>query len=387
MRNITHIHWQFGLKGGGEAVAMNTLEALQNEFEVCLITDKRPDINHLNSYYNTNVNEEIIDIRTPDYLTVGSISVMELMRKYFQAKLGILRGFPVEVANKVAERNLPPTDLLVNTTSEMNSNLPSIEYIHYPLFNQWNNPNMSPPESRLIKIINDITLSFANLDSIRDDTHFVTNSQWTENIIHDTYQTEATVVYPPVDVQQFTTEELRRKKESGFLIIGRLAPGKNIPQGIDIFKSIIDNGYDTHLHVIGSESNEEYAEHIRSLCDTVPQITYEGEVSRSRYSQLIQGHRYGIHTKSEEQFGITLAEMIAGGVIPFIPDGGGQREIIENESTLLWNSPAECIENIESVLNDPQREQNVIDSLPDIKQRFGKQRFQNNIINMVREII
>ena len=139
--------------------------------------------------------------------------------------------------------------------------------------------------------------------------------------------------------------------------------------------------------MIGSESNEEYAEHIRSLCDTVPQITYEGEVSRSRYSQLIQGHRYGIHTKSEEQFGITLAEMIAGGVIPFIPDGGGQREIIENESTLLWNSPAECIENIESVLNDPQREQNVIDSLPDIKQRFGKQRFQNNIINMVREII
>ena len=139
--------------------------------------------------------------------------------------------------------------------------------------------------------------------------------------------------------------------------------------------------------MIGSESNEEYAEHIRSLCDTVPQITYEGEVSRSRYTQLIQGHRYGIHTKSEEQFGITLAEMIAGGVIPFIPDGGGQREIIQDESVLLWDSPAECIENIESVLNNPQRERDIIDSLPDIEQRFGEQRFQREIKDVIRGII
>ena len=55
MAEIGVVHMDLMSKGGGEAVSMNVLEALQDEHDVTLLTLTEPDLDELNAYFNTAV--------------------------------------------------------------------------------------------------------------------------------------------------------------------------------------------------------------------------------------------------------------------------------------------------------------------------------------------
>ena len=80
--------------------------------------------------------------------------------------------------------------------------------------------------------------------------------------------------------------------------------------------------------------------------------------SRARgTARLISTHRYGLHAMEAEPFGMAVAELLSGGCIPFVHDGGGQVEIVDHDPRLIYNSVADAAGKISS---DPARP-----SLPD----------------------
>jgi hypothetical protein len=70
MASVLVIHESLDTKGGGEAVCMHVLEALQDDHEVTLLTDSRVDLQELDRYYGTTVSD--VRIRTSPLLRLGT---------------------------------------------------------------------------------------------------------------------------------------------------------------------------------------------------------------------------------------------------------------------------------------------------------------------------
>ena len=73
---------------------------------------------------------------------------------------------------------------------------------------------------------------------------------------------------------------------------------------------------------------------------------FQGPVQGDAKRALLRGHRFGIHCRSHEPFGIAVAELAAAGCVTFVPDGGGQVEIVDHPD-LIYTSPEAAIEKID----------------------------------------
>ncbi|MEO0236271.1 MAG: glycosyltransferase [candidate division WOR-3 bacterium] len=77
----------------------------------------------------------------------------------------------------------------------------------------------------------------------------------------------------------------------------------------------------------------------------------EEGLSRSELIRLISRHRYGIHGKINEHFGIAVAEMVKLGLIVFVHNSGGQVEIVQDPA-LIYNAEEDAVIKIERILRD-----------------------------------
>jgi glycosyltransferase involved in cell wall biosynthesis len=102
---------------------------------------------------------------------------------------------------------------------------------------------------------------------------------------------------------------------------------------------------------------------------------------------MICTHKYGIHGMLQEHFGMAIAEMVAGGIIPFVPNGGGQVEVVNNNNRLVYDSSEEAIENIDRVLSDSTIQQKLRANLREMKALFTKERFQQEFKTIVHQIL
>jgi hypothetical protein len=110
-------------------------------------------------------------------------------------------------------------------------------------------------------------------------------------------------------------------------------------------------------------------------------VKYEGALSRKELVTMINKHKFGIHGRWKEHFGISVAEMVAGNTITFVPEGGGQTEIVDN-SQCIYSSIEDAVEKIDSVLcsselPDPK--------LSEKKHKFDKESFKQEVIQLVEE--
>lgn len=116
-------------------------------------------------------------------------------------------------------------------------------------------------------------------------------------------------------------------------------------------------------------------------------IFLEGEVPRSRLVELACTHRYGIHGKEHEHFGMAVAELVAAGALTFVPKTGGQRAIVRNKPELLYGSVTEAIDAITTVLDEPRLQYELRMTPAEIRRRFGRERFQRQFSSIVDELL
>src|SRR5690606_29903718 len=64
---------------------------------------------------------------------------------------------------------------------------------------------------------------------------FIANSNFVARRIHKTYGRQADVIYPPIDIDRFSTRE---RKDNFFLSAGRLMPYKRVGLIVDAFRQM-----------------------------------------------------------------------------------------------------------------------------------------------------
>lgn len=374
MSSVGIIHPGIDGRGGAENVCLNTIEALQDSYEITLYTNTIPDLGELNSYFDTDVSSCAVDVVVPNRLG-------NLLESLSPHRLGMLRR---ALLNRAIQEYVSSEDIVISTKNEFQLPSGSIQYVHYPFV--YRKIIEGDQYSRIKSVYDSVTRRLANVNQeVLSDQHIITNSEWTREVIEDFYGVEATVVYPPVRPINSNVE--LGERESGFVSVGRVEPHKRTLMAIEIIDKLVNSGFNTHLHLVGAHTNREYSRRVQEASKGKDHIRIEGEVKRSRLEQLLRTHQYGIHTKAAEHFGVVVAEMLSAGMIPFVPNSGGQVEIVGFDPRVLYDSQEEAVQRVSKVLSDVSLRRSVKESLPDVQSRFGPERYRKEIAFIVDSVL
>ena len=143
---------------------------------------------------------------------------------------------------------------------------------------------------------------------------------------------------------------------------------------------------DLRLTIVGTSDRHtaRYFAGLQSLARSLGEwIEFRRDVSRDELRTLMGSYRYGLHGMREEHFGMAPAELVSAGAIVWVPNGGGQTEIVGHEPSLVFDSDAEAVRKISAVLIDPLEQARLRQRLAERGQVFSTDRF----VREVREIV
>jgi len=364
--------------GGAEAVAVWTIEALKEEYNVTLISGVELPLDQVNRYYG-------VSLKPHDFY---SVTVRLPFGPGKSSKFWYLRRLMLmRYCRKIVEEY----DLWISTYYEMDLGWRGIQYVHSPAVavgvvkgldafldkNQWSVLKGFYRKS-VARIFN------FSVDNIRQNLTLV-NSKWTGQLIKRAYGIDPYVVYPPVSTK--FPHIPWDAREEGFVCIGRIAPSKRIDTIIQILKHVKEAGWDIHLHIVGEIWDLGYASKIEKLQkENSDWVFLEGRLTREQLADLIARHKYGIHGMRNEHFGIAVAEMVKAGNIVFVPNDGGQVEIVDNKF-LTYETKEEAIRKIVRVLKDKDLQVSLRMHLAKRAETFSATHFMQEVRSIVRQAL
>ncbi len=198
------------------------------------------------------------------------------------------------------------------------------------------------------------------------------------------FDVNSTVIYPPVQAD-FPAVPFDRR-ENGFVFIGRIAPEKRIEDIVTILAAVRERE-NVHLHIAGPLDDSAYCKEIRSLAGMhADWMRLDGVVFGEAKRQLLARHKYGINACQGEAFGISVAEFVKVGCIVFVPDNGGQTEIVDHQQ-LTYRDADEAVSRILGVLRSEPRQRELLGHLLLQAEKFSVQRFRTQARCLVDRLV
>ncbi len=363
-KKIAILHSSFS-RGGGTDLCLKIIEPLIKKYEMDFIyAGDKIDIEKINKFYGTSFSQN--SFRKIHLLKgrKGTVLKSRILQKYFH-KHNNLYTLPFSTCN------------------EMDFKKKGIQYIHYPVFKD-NYPEKFPLLKRLYRRGCKYISTYSE-DRMKENLT-LTNSKWTAEKIKEAYSIESTVIYPPVkdDFPEIPWEE----KENAFICAGRIDPSKNIERNIEIIKKVREVYPEIKLYIAGIPGKKAYYNKIKKLVgNNSAWVVLKDNLSKEELHNLMTRCRYGIHGMDEEHYGIVVAEMLKAGAIPFVPNGGGQVEIVKENQNLVYNSKEDAVEKIINVLQDNSLQEIVREELKEHSKNFSEKKFKEEILNTVESFI
>lgn len=250
MARLAVVHPQYVVTGGAEAVSLNIIEALQDEHSLTLFTNHAPSFDSLNRYYDTAVDPDRVSIQTPPLVS------------HYVDRFGEQHGLMMSaLLNRYVRKHTDAFDLVIGTYNELACEIPSVQYIHHPLYDVANQ-HLDPLGNQGLRYhYKRLSRSIAGVSdaTMRDaSTTLLTNSDWMGANVQQIYNTRPQTVYPPIETGAFApppTEE----QSPGFVAVGRISEDKQLLRNIEILHRVRDRGHDITLHIAGPLPDTEYA--------------------------------------------------------------------------------------------------------------------------------
>jgi len=360
MADIAIYHPDVERGGGAEAVCLHIIDALGPEHDLTLLTCRNPDLSRLDARYGT-------DTTGTDVKLLGPAS----QRLIDGTRCNRIRN---AVYLRSVRRRSDSYDGVISAYNELTTSDGALQYIHHP---NYRCPASPEQESKTLGRTYDwISRMIAQFEPSHGTS--LTNSEWMASILKECRGSRPSVVYPPV-----TTKDLSGRawsdRDDAIVLVGRVARDKRTDVALDIVKLLQRRGRDLELHIVGKVPDAEYAAKVNKRADSFRFVTLHGDVTRAELTTLLGRVRYGLHTKEYEHFGMAVAEMVGAGLIPFVPDSGGQVEIVGGINNLLYSTVGEAVNKIDRTVSSSDQQTKLRERLPDVESQYGKDRFSEEI--------
>lgn len=371
--------------GGSEARALWAIEAFKADHEVALITTGEVELPELNAYYGTALRREEFTVLRP--------SIPKLLRPICRGAVqsALYQRYCQEVASDF--------DVLISAFNLCDFGRPAIQCIASLVWDEELRRRYHVmPGGLRYAMRRDTTLRKAYLALARafgkrsgrnlfsGEDVIVANSKWTADVLRAKYGLkDIEVLYPPVraSLARIGWEE----REHGFVCIGRVSPEKRIERMIEIVARVRRLGYGVHLHVIGPIGDDPYGRMVRGLCEAQRDWVFaDGLKAGEDKERLLTTHRYAVHARLGEEFGIGVAEMVKAGCIPFVPDQGGPVEIVDHPA-LTYHDTDDAVRKIVAVLNSKPQQVCLRAHLERQGEQFSVEWFQNGLRDIVARFL
>jgi glycosyltransferase involved in cell wall biosynthesis len=373
-------------RGGSESFAMWTLEALKSDYRVALIAGGRIDLPDLNTFYGTAIESR-------------ECETVELDLPWPLAKVewgAALRG---AFADRSLRRLLDRFDVLISAYNVADFGRPAIHHLADFSWDETIRRRFDPLPSGFRRVIHTNQLlrrgylalskmiaGHRTQDDFANAGLILANSTWSQGLLRERYGTESEVVYPPVMMQVKGVPPERKIRR--FVCLGRIYPEKRIEWIVEIIKAVRDRGHEVSLHIVGDTGETGYGRKIEQRCRAEGNwIVLEGRQFGEAKARLLEESAYGIHARAGEAFGIAIAEMIVAGCLPFVRAEGGPAEIVGNTAALLYHTPDEAVEKIDSMLKDASLEAATRAFIKQRAQKFSVESFMRDIRRVVGEFV
>lgn len=355
--------------GGSHAVGAWMAEALKGSYDVTIVTlDPDLTVRALNEYFGTSLGPEEVRIEH-----VSLPRVLLHTQKLWLLKKHLFFRHCFRVARDY--------DLAIDSSGEAHFGVKGIQYIHFPMASR--ESGGGPILGRVYEAICR-RVSGYSLEKMRANLT-LTNSHWTAEVIKRVYGVEARVLHPPVpdDYPAVAWDS----RENGFLCVGRITPEKQLERVVKILKGVRERGWGIHLHIIGERQDRRYW---RSLSGLLSQesswVSVEGPLAREDLVAFLAGHKYGLHAMHREHFGIVIGEMVKAGCVVFVPRGGGQLEIV-NDERLTYLDEVEAVDKICAILGSRELQSDLRAHLMGASVRFSVAEFTESVRRIARDFL
>lgn len=202
---------------------------------------------------------------------------------------------------------------------------------------------------------------------------FIANSNYIKKRIEKVYRRESSVIYPPVDVDQFKLEE---QKEDFYFTGSRMVPYKRIDLIVKAFSKMPDK----RLIVAGTGPDEQKIRKVAGI-----NVEFLGYISDQQMKELMQKAKAFVFA-ADEDFGIVPVEAQACGTPVICLGKGGTKETVIHGITgihFMQQTEEELIEAINTF------ESGVFHFNPiEIRknsERFSKDMFRTQFISFVNQ--
>lgn len=375
--SIAVFHDRLDLFGGGEAVCVAAVEALQQTHDVTVFTRAQPPVAELNDYYGASVDPAAVAFESAEERALGRAGARA--GDVAEATVGVgLQSLQRAAFVRWVRRRTRGFDLVLSTAGEHGFDPPTVVYYH---------KHDRPALDRADALRRRLAGLVEGGGPAGPPAGLLANSAWTADAVAADYGVRPRVVYPPVDTRDLDGGLPWDERESGFVSVGRIEPVKKVLRNVEIVSRLRDRGHDVHLHLVGPTQDGDYGERVAAAAARRGFVHLEGRVERAELVRLLGRHRYGIHGREPEHFGIAVAEMVASGMLPFVPNCGGQREVVGRQDALCYDSVADAVAAIEAVIDSPERQRRLRASLPDVGTRFGREQFAVGLRAVVDEVL
>ncbi len=251
-------------------------------------------------------------------------------------------------------------DLVISDTSSFakgvitSSHTLHICYCHTPTRYLWSDTHQYINElkyNKYFKKVISLVLNYIRMwDRLAADRvdQYIANSKFVAKRIKKYYKKESTVIYPPVETEQFKIAE---QVGDYFLIGGRLAPYKRVDLVVEACKKT-----GKKLKIYGDGIDLTRLEDIAKGYTNIEFLGWVDDVAKAD----LYSHCLAFIYPQEEDFGITAVEAMASGrpVIAYAK-GGATETVVDGVTGTFFkeqtaNSLAEALQNFNSSKFDPQ---------------------------------
>jgi len=223
----------------------------------------------------------------------------------------------------------------------------------------------------------------------------ICNSKFTKQYIDKQYGVNSQVIYPPVDIERFSSS----KKKNSIVSVGRFSVNKKQKEMAQFFKKISLELPEWEFYLSGGllDHDKEYFEEVKSIIkeDSVkllPNISFE-KIKRHYSEAKIYWHAVGFREDEKknpaamEHFGISTVEAMAAGCVPIVLNGGGQKEIIEHgKNGFLWRNEKELIDYTLRIASDEGLRKKMSKEAVKRSEDFSKEKFCQRIDRLISSI-